>query len=88
MAHLDVDDPAFIADPYPALAELREASPIFWNDRSQQWTLTRFQDVYETLRDRRLGRSYSHLYTHAEVGRPEPDQSLTAFHQHERWTLL
>ncbi|HET9601057.1 MAG TPA: cytochrome P450 [Acidimicrobiales bacterium] len=88
MAHLDVDDPAFIADPYPALAELREASPIFWNDRSQQWTLTRFADVYETLRDRRLGRSYSHLYTHAEVGRPEPDQRLTAFHQHERWSLL
>ena len=27
----DVDDPVFIADPYPALNALREATPVFWN---------------------------------------------------------
>jgi cytochrome P450 len=73
ISRFDVDDPTFIADPYPVLNELREATPIFWNERTSQWTLTRFADVAETLRDRRLGRSYSHLYTHAEVGRAEPD---------------
>jgi cytochrome P450 len=88
IARFDVDDPAFIADPYPVLGELREATPVFWNERTGQWTLTRFGDVYETLRDRRLGRSYSHLYTHAELGRPEPDPRWEAFHQHERWSLL
>jgi cytochrome P450 len=87
-ARLDVTDPGFIADPYPVLNELREATPIFWNERSGQWTLTRFQEVFETLRDRRLGRSYTHLYTHAEVGRDEPDQRWSRFHQHERWSLL
>ena len=88
IARFDPADPAFIANPYPVLNEIREATPIFWNDSSQQWTLTRFSDVSETLRDRRLGRSYSHLYTHAEVGRVEPDQRWAAFQQHERWSLL
>ena len=84
----DVDDPSFIANPYPVLNELREATPVFWNERSGQWTLTRFTDVHETLRDRRLGRSYSHLYTHAQLGRPEPDARWSAFLQHEQWSLL
>jgi cytochrome P450 len=88
ISRFDVDDPTFIADPYPVLNELREATPIFWNERTSQWTLTRFADVAETLRDRRLGRSYSHLYTHAEVGRAEPDPRWAAFQQHERWSLL
>jgi len=84
----DVDDPAFIADPYPVLNALREAAPVFWNHRTNQWVLTRFHDVAATLRDRRLGRSYSHLYTHADVGRSEPDPRWAAFHQHEQWSLL
>ena len=81
-------DPAFIADPYPVLNGLREAAPIFWNEGTGQWTITRFSDVFETLRDRRLGRSYSHLYSHAQVGRPEPDSRWAAFQQHEQWSLL
>ena len=88
IARFDVDDPAFIADPYPVLDELREATPIFWNEAAGHWTLTRFSDVQEALRDRRLGRSYSHLYSHASLGRPEPDARWAAFQQHERWSLL
>ncbi len=82
------DDPAFIADPYPALAALRERTPIFWNESSGQWVLTRFADVQAVLRDRRLGRSYEHLYTHAEVGRSEPDPRWARFREHEQWSLL
>ena len=81
-------DPEFIADPYPVLGALREAAPVFRNPITGQWTLTRFADVHETLRDRRLGRSYTHLFSHAEFGRPEPDSRWSAFHQHERWSLL
>ncbi len=84
----DPSDPAFIADPYPVLAALREATPIFYNERSGQWVLTRFADVHSTLRDRRLGRVYTHRYTHAELGRPEPDPRWAAFDEHERWSLL
>ena len=85
---LDFYDPAFIADPYPALARLREATPVFRNERTGHWMLTRFADVHETLRDRRLGRVYHHRYTPAELGQPEPDPRWAAFHQHERWSLL
>jgi cytochrome P450 len=88
IARFDVDDPTFIADPYPVLNALREATPIFRNERTGQWTLTRFAHVYEALRDRRLGRAYTHRYSHAQVGRPEPDPRWAAFHQHERWSLL
>ncbi|MDP2293615.1 MAG: cytochrome P450 [Actinomycetota bacterium] len=88
IARFDPNDLGFIADPYPVLDALREATPIFWNEATSQWTLTRFSDVQETLRDRRMGRSYTHLYTHAQVGRAEPDPRWAAFQQHERWSLL
>ena len=88
IARFDVTDAAFFADPYPVLGALREATPAFRNPSTGQWVLTRFHDVVETLRDRRLGRDYTHRYTHAEVGRPEPDPRWAAFHQHERWSLL
>ena len=87
-ARFDPSDVAFIADPYPVLNELREETPIFWNEASQQWMLTRFDDIASTLRDRRLGRAYTHRYTHAEFGRPEPDQRWSSFHEHEEWSLL
>lgn len=85
---LDVDDPAFIADPYPVLGELREATPVFWSEATDRWMITRFDDVFATLRDRRLGRDYTHIHTHAELGRPEPDARWSAFHAHEQWSLL
>ncbi len=81
-------DPLFIADPYPDLAALREETPIFWNEASGQWVLTRFADVHEALRDRRLGRTYEHLYSHAALGRSEPDPRWARFREHERWSLL
>jgi len=88
IARFDPSDPSFIADPYPMLNELREATPIFWNERTEQWTITRFSDVFETLRDRRLGRAYTHRYAHADVGRPDPDPRWASFHRHEQWSLL
>ena len=88
MSELDFYDSGFLADPYPALGRVRGATPIFRNEETGQWMLTRFADVYETLRDRRLGRVYHHRYGHAELGQPEPDPRWAAFHRHERWSLL
>ncbi len=85
---LDLNDPDFIADPYPRLNQLREQTPLFWHETTGQWMLTRFDDVQDTLRDRRLGRVYDHRYSHAEFGQPEPDPRWADFHQHERWSLL
>ncbi|MGA1156917.1 MAG: cytochrome P450 [Ilumatobacteraceae bacterium] len=88
IARFRPNDPEFLDDPYPVLSALREATPVFRNEVTGQWMLTRFSDVHETLRDRRLGRSYSHLYSHEELGREEPDQRWASFLQHERWSLL
>jgi cytochrome P450 len=88
IARFNVEDPAFIADPYPVLNSLREATPIFRNPNTGQWTLTRFADIAEALRDRRLGRAYDHLYSHEQVGRSTPDPRWSSFHEHERWSLL
>jgi cytochrome P450 len=85
---LQFNAPEFIADPYPRLNALREQTPIFWHEPTSQWMLTRFSDIQETLRDRRLGRVYEHRFSHAEFGQPGPDPRWIDFHQHERWSLL
>ncbi|MEY2996536.1 MAG: hypothetical protein RLZZ39_1361 [Actinomycetota bacterium] len=88
IARFRPNDPEFLDDPYPVLSALREATPVFRNELTGQWTITRFADVYETLRDRRLGRSYTHLFEHEELGRTTPDPRWSSFLQHERWSLL
>lgn len=88
VARFDVNDPAFIADPYPVLNAIREATPIYWSEPNQHWVITRFEDVAGGLRDRRLGRAYTHRYSHAELGREEPDPRWSLFHEHEEWSLL
>lgn len=84
----DPGDPAFQQDPYPVLNALRESAPIFFNVRSQQWTVTRFALVHSLLRDRRLGRSFSHVASHAEMGRAAPDPRWSDFHASEEFSLL
>lgn len=88
IARFDPADPDFIADPYPVLNAIREATPGFRNPMNGQWTITRFADVQETLRDRRLGRNYTHRYTPEQFGQPEPDPRWASFQQHEAWSLL
>ncbi len=88
LARLTEGDPAFIADPYPVLNALREEGPIWWNEATGQWMVTRFHDVATALRDRRLGRSYTHRYTHEEFGQAEPDDRWPNFDEHEAWSLL
>jgi cytochrome P450 len=67
-------DPAFVADPYHVLRVLRDEHPVIYDERTSQWLVTRHEDVNRLLRDRRLGRSYLHVASHAEMGRPEPPE--------------
>lgn len=60
----------FIADPYPAYAELRRAGRIHYDERTDHWLITRYADVNALLRDRRFGRTYLHRSSHEEMGRP------------------
>ncbi len=76
-------DPAFVADPYPALARLREQAPVVYDERTNQWLVSRHADVNTLLRDRRLGRSYLHVASHEDWGRTPPPDDQAPF-----WDLL
>ncbi len=76
-------DLGFIADPYPVYAELRELAPVLYHEPTDHWLVSRHEDVDGLLRDRRFGRTYLHLATHAEMGRPEPPASQDPF-----WWLI
>ncbi len=65
-------DIGFVADPYPAYAELRREDPVRYDEGTDHWLVARYEDVKALLRDRRLGRTYLHLATHAEMGHPDP----------------
>jgi len=80
VAGFDVTDPAFIADPYPALAALRAVTPLFRHPHSRLWFVTRFGDVHDRLRDPRLGRVRD-----GDMGR---DARWTSFWSVEHWSLL
>ncbi len=66
----DPSDPAFVADPYPAYELLRTGPRVVHDAATDRWLVSRHADVDALLRDRRLGRSYLHVATHAEMGRP------------------
>jgi cytochrome P450 len=72
-------DPAFVADPYPAYARLRAAGRVLHDPASDHWLVPHHADVNALLRDRRFGRTYLHVATHAEMGRPEEPDYLGPF---------
>ncbi|MFJ9826695.1 cytochrome P450 [Streptomyces sp. NPDC101160] len=72
--------PEFVADPYPAYAQLRAAGRAHWYEPTRQWLIPHYEDVSALLRDRRLGRTYTHRFTHEEFGRPAPDAAHEPFH--------
>lgn len=66
------DDLAFIADPYPVYGALRGTAPVAYDEATDHWLISRYGDVNRLLRDRRVGRTYLHRFTHEEFGRPAP----------------
>jgi cytochrome P450 len=75
--------PEFVADPYPTLAVLRAERPVFFHEPTDQWVISRYENVSALLRDRRLGRSYLHTATHEEFGRLAEPAFLRPF-----WDLI
>ncbi|GGT14100.1 cytochrome P450 [Streptomyces griseoviridis] len=80
MAAFDPWDPAFVADPYPAYAGLRERGRVHYFEPTGQWLVPRHADVSALLRDRRLGRTYRHRFSHEEFGRTPPPPEHEPFH--------
>ena len=73
-------DPAFIADPYPAYARLRQEGRIHWFEPTRQWLVPGYDDVSALLRDKRLGRTFLHRFTYEEFGREPPAPEHEPFH--------
>jgi cytochrome P450 len=85
---LDPCDPAFVRDPYPFYAAMRELGRVFaWRQLGHR-CVARYDDVNTLLRDRRFGRQILHVATRAELGWPEPAAHLAPFHDFERHSLL
>ncbi|WP_212912686.1 cytochrome P450 [Streptomyces sp. TS71-3] len=80
MAAFDPWAPEFQADPYPAYAELREAGRVHYFGASDQYLIPHHADVSALLRDRRLGRTYRHRFSHEEFGRSAPPPEQEPFH--------
>ncbi|PKV86575.1 cytochrome P450 [Streptomyces sp. TLI_146] len=70
----------FVADPYPAYAQLRAAGRAHHHPPTDQWLIPHHADVSALLRDRRLGRTYLHRFTHEEFGRTPPPPAHEPFH--------
>ncbi|MEU2771606.1 cytochrome P450 [Streptomyces sp. NPDC007162] len=80
MAAFDPWDPDFLADPYPSYAELRARGRVQFFEPTNQWLVPHHADVSGLLRDRRLGRTYQHRFTHEEFGRTAPPPEHEPFH--------
>ncbi|MCX5398585.1 cytochrome P450 [Streptomyces sp. NBC_00102] len=82
--HVSFDpwSPAFVADPYPAYTALRAAGRVHYFEPTRQWLIPHYADVSGLLRDRRLGRTYLHRFTHEEFGLTAPPAA------HEPFTTL
>jgi cytochrome P450 len=77
------EDRSFIADPYPVYERLRTEAPVHYDAATDHWLVSRYDDVSALLRDRRLGRTYRHVATDEEMGRPAPPAAHAPF-----WHLI
>jgi cytochrome P450 len=84
----DMRDPAFIRDPYPLLARLRDETPVFCDPRSNAVFVLRYDDIAGVLRSRGFGRSILHVRTRDELGWPIPDERQAAFDRFDSNHLL
>ena len=55
---IDFTDPHFVADPYPALKELREAPGPVWHEQMQMFLAARHSDANDVFRNKSLGRIF------------------------------
>ena len=75
----NLNDPKFIQNPYPLLEEFRETAPLFYDPQWQQVYVSRYEDIAFFLKDKRLGRSITHILSRDELGWPPPDPRVREF---------
>jgi len=73
MLDYDPGSHALHEDPYPIYAELREHHPVYQNPRTGLWAISRYDDVYEALREPAL---FSSSRIGIAVGAPPSDRIM------------
>lgn len=86
--HLDLNHPDFVYNPYPSLAQLREQTPVFWDPQWNKMFFLRYEDIASLLRDKRLGRSITHILSRDELGWPPPNLLTQDFDRFQSNHLL
>ena len=91
-ARFDPYDPEFLEDPYPVFDRIREEAPVFRSPGGRggrpAWFLTRYADVRQALRDRRLGRIHQQAVDREEWGLPPLRPGLEPFYDVEYWSVV
>jgi cytochrome P450 len=71
--------PEFKRDPYPMYDTLRRETPIFFAEELGFWFVSRHEDVSSLLRDRRFGRTITHIMSREEAGLPPKNPKYAPF---------
>ena len=75
-----------LANPYPLFDRLREEDPVHWCKTMQCWLVTRYDDVFDNVRDPRFSSSRSGLYM--DNLRPENREKAKPLLDHlSKWML-
>jgi cytochrome P450 len=54
-----------LQDPYPLFSQMRTQEPVHWSSKMNLWLMTRYDDVFASLRDRRLSANRQAMYEQA-----------------------
>jgi cytochrome P450 len=82
------DDPAFFGDPWPVYDEMRSLGPAFAWDEYGIVCFAHHDSVNALLRDRRLGRDFSHVMSREEAGLEPIPEHLSEFYAFESRSML
>ena len=72
-AEIDLMAPEAINDPQGYFAHLREAKPVFWDQRYRSWIILSHRHVAEALRDERFSSDRIEPYIRKKLSGPETD---------------
>jgi cytochrome P450 len=74
-------------DPYPLYARLREIAPVHRASVGDFWTLTRYDDLYKALKDKRFVRDYED-FRRRQSGDAEIDYDRPFIRLQHRWFVF
>ncbi|WP_416899732.1 MAG: cytochrome P450 [Minwuia sp.] len=84
----DPNAPDTIVDPYPGLAQLRHEEPMHWNPVSRAWYLTRYEDVRQGFRDKRLSADRIRPFVEAQKNGPDGEEIAFLGEHISHWAVF